>query len=92
MEKGHEIRLNNREELYLTGVSHVESFDEKEVILETVMGILILKGEELSIKQLNLDEGNVSIDGTVKSLQYAEEGLMRDMKNKSKGILSRMFG
>lgn len=91
-EKDHEIKLNNREELKMTGVSHVESFDEKEIILETCLGVLVIKGEELSIKQLNLEDGNVAIDGMVKSLCYAEEGLLKDMKNKSKGLLNRMFG
>lgn len=91
-DKSHELKLSNREQISLTGVSHVESFDEKEVILQTNLGVLVIKGEELSIQQLNLEDGNVAIEGMIKSLNYAEEGLLKDMKNKSKGILGRMFG
>jgi len=91
-EKSHEINMNNRESLNITGVSHVGSFDEHEVVLETNMGVLVIKGRDLAITQLNLDEGNLSVEGLVKCLDYAEEGLLKDMKNRSKGVLGKIFG
>lgn len=91
-ERPHQINMNNREDLAITGVSHVASFDEKEVILETSLGILIIKGRDLSIKQLNLDNGELAVEGMVKCLEYGEEGLLKDMKNKSKGLIGRIFG
>lgn len=88
----HAIQLDNREQLLISGVLHVESFDDKEIVLETCMGLLVLRGEGLAIKQLNLDEGKLDIQGLLKSFIYAEEGSLQDMKSRSKNILSRMFG
>ena len=91
-ERPHELNMSNRESLNITGVSHVGSFDEHEVVLETSLGILIIKGRELAITQLNLDDGKLAVEGVVKSLEYAEEGLLKDMKNRSKGLIGKIFG
>ena len=87
----HALRLDNREALLLTGVEHVESFDDKEIVLETCMGILILKGEDLAVKQLNLEDGKLDITGFFKSLAYVEENSLREMRTRSKNLLQRMF-
>ncbi|MFZ3130875.1 MAG: YabP/YqfC family sporulation protein, partial [Desulfosporosinus sp.] len=55
--KGHRLVMENREQIALTGVQKVQSFDPKEIVLETELGILSIKGELLSIKLLNLEEG-----------------------------------
>lgn len=62
--------MDNREFLSLTGVSKVQSFDPKEIILETVQGMLNIKGEKLGIKHLDLKEGLVEIEGFVEGLVY----------------------
>jgi sporulation protein YabP len=68
--KGHRLVMENRETLALTGVKKVQSFDPKEIILETELGILSIKGDQLGIKQLNLEESMVDVHGYVSALIY----------------------
>lgn len=67
----HTLQMNNREQLMVTGVLGVESFDDAQIIMETDMGMLTLKGEDLSIKQLDLETGRFAVEGFVNSLVYA---------------------
>ncbi|SNX54032.1 sporulation protein YabP [Thermoanaerobacterium sp. RBIITD] len=86
--KQQNITIQNREKMQVTGVDNVVSFDDELVILETALGLLTIKGQDLHINKLNLDEGNVSIDGELVSLTYSDRsGIM----GKSGGFLSRMF-
>lgn len=89
MEDVQSIKLTNREQLELTGVVHVDSFDDDEVILETKMGALVIKGQNLNINELNLESGKVKIQGAVGSLQYFDES--KNLKNRGKGILDRLL-
>lgn len=74
MDKGngkiHRLAMDNREFLSLSGVSKVQSFDPKEILLETILGVLSIKGEKLSIKHLDLKEGQVEVEGQVDALIY----------------------
>jgi len=69
----HSIEVNNRKSIKITGVRHVDSYDDKEVVLKTSMGDLIIKGTELNISNLNLEDGNLQVIGLVESFLYAEE-------------------
>ncbi|WP_407305892.1 sporulation protein YabP [Desulfosporosinus sp. SB140] len=82
--KGHRLVMENRETIALTGVKKVQSFDPKEIILETELGILSIKGDQLGIKQLNLEESMVDLQGHVSALIYhrntggsSRQGLMQ---------------
>lgn len=86
--KPQNISVQNREKMQITGVDNVVSFDDETVVLETSMGILTIKGQELHINKLNLDDGNVSIDGELISIVYSDRGRLM---GKSGGFLSRMF-
>lgn len=68
--KGHRLVMENREQIALTGVHKVQSFDPKEIILETELGILSIKGDQLGIKLLNLEEGLVDLQGHIGALIY----------------------
>lgn len=81
----HQVTLIDRESMVVEGVINLGSFDEHEIIMETELGVLAVKGNELNIKNLNLEQGCIQIEGIVKSLVY-EEG----NKNK-KGLLERLF-
>ena len=87
----HNISLLDREFLEIDGVNHVESFDDEQVVLATKLGILDIKGENLHIKLLNLDQGKLTMEGTIKSLSYQEEGKVKVAKGKGKGLLSRIL-
>lgn len=86
--KPHNVSIENREKMSITGVVNVISFDEESVIVETEMGILTVRGQGLHINKLNLDEGQVSLDGEIINLNYSEKG---GFVSKSGGFISRMF-
>lgn len=81
------IVLENREKLNITGVLDVLSFDDQIVILETELGLLTVKGENLRINKLSLDSSEVTIDGTIYQLAYSE----KDSMEKSGGFLGKIF-
>lgn len=84
----HNIILENRRKLSVSGIEEVESFNEEEIVLRTsVHGILVIKGEELHINRLNVDSGDVNITGTVSSMDYIDES----QKAKGTGILQRLL-
>lgn len=70
----HNIIIENRERTAITGVLDVISFDEDIVVAETEMGVLIIKGENLHVNSLNLEKGDMKLDGTIFSMNYEEKG------------------
>ena len=70
---GHHLVLEERESLTVSGVEEVESFDENTIVMVTVQGVLIVRGEELHIEKLSLDGGDLKVEGMVESLTYEED-------------------
>lgn len=68
----HKLQLSGRQNLTMTGVTEVVSFEENAVVLQTSMGTLIVQGQGLQLKTLSLDGGQVAVDGTVSALIYEE--------------------
>ena len=68
----HKLTLNQREDLTLTGVTEVVSFDEDAVVLKTHLGTLTVLGDNLVLKTLSVEGGQVAVSGHVSSLQYEE--------------------
>ncbi|WP_066634318.1 sporulation protein YabP [Desulfolucanica intricata] len=85
------ILLTDRKHLALEGVQHVGSFDEREICLDTNMGFLLLKGEDLHITQLNLDSGRLVVEGYISSMEFQDGRSAKGMKAKGKGVLSRIL-
>jgi sporulation protein YabP len=83
----HQLTLMNRSQLAVEGVINLGSYDQEQIILETGSGILEVKGDKLHILQLNLDQGKVTVDGSVYSLVYTDE----DAIKKGKGFLGRLI-
>ena len=81
------IILENRKKLSISGVLDVLSFDDQIVILETDLGMLTVKGEDLRINKLSLDSTEVIIDGNINSLTYSQK---QDGKS-SGGLLNKIF-
>ena len=82
------IILENREKLSISGVLDVLSFDDQIVILETELGLLTVKGENLRINKLSLDTSEVIVGGEIFGLNYSE----KDTERKSGGgILGKIF-
>ncbi|WP_239618999.1 sporulation protein YabP [Cohnella mopanensis] len=85
--KQQEVRMLNRKSLDISGVSNVESFDNEEFLLETECGFLTVRGQNLHMKNLSLDQKFVSIEGTIHSLVYLDGSTV----NKSKGLFGKLF-
>lgn len=68
----HKLQLNERRQLTMTGVTEVVSFEDTAVVLQTSLGTLIVQGQELQLKTLSLEGGQVAVDGTVSALIYQE--------------------
>lgn len=81
------VILENREKLSISGVLDVLSFDDQIVILETELGLLTVKGEDLRINKLSLDTSDVIIDGNINNLSYSE----KDVQEKSGGFFNKIF-
>ena len=81
------IILENREKLTLSGVRDVLSFDDQIVIVETELGLLTIKGQNLKITKLSIDTGDVVVEGDILNLGYSEKTL--DKKGTS--IMNKLF-
>ena len=82
----HRIVLEDREQLTISGVEEVESFDESSILLTTAQGGLEIQGEGLHIEKLSLDGGDLKVEGQVSALIYQNERRERG------GLLSRLLG
>ena len=67
--------LENRNKLSISGVLDVLSFDDQIVIVETDLGLLTVKGENLRINKLSIDTSEVIIEGDISSLSYSQKDL-----------------
>ena len=68
----HRLQLNERKALTMTGVTEVVSFDEMNVVVQTSLGLLIVQGQQLQLKNLSLEGGQVAVEGTISALSYEE--------------------
>lgn len=68
----HKLTLNQRKSLTMDGVTEVVSFDDTAVILRTALGVLSVHGQELQLKTLSVEGGQVAVEGTVSALVYEE--------------------
>ena len=84
----HNVILENRKKISVSGVDDVESFNEEEIILHTQdQGVLVVKGGGLHINKLNVDSGDVNITGEINSMEY----LAVSLKSKGSGFFGKMF-
>lgn len=81
----HNLILKERKSLNISGVLDVDSFDDNAVVAYTDLGELTIKGSNLHISKINLDSGDLELDGEVYALEYAED------RPAEKGFLSKLF-
>lgn len=84
LKKPHNLILDSRKKLSLSGVNDVSGFNEETVSLTTEMGGLVIRGSNLHISKLNLDTGEVEIEGMINSLQYIQS-------RQNKSFMQRIF-
>lgn len=84
----HGITIVERKNIVVTGVKKIENFDNEEFLMETSMGMLEIKGNDLELIKLDTLQGTVSIKGIITSFNYIED---LKIKNKENSIFSRLF-
>ena len=68
----HALKLDERKKLTMTGVTEVVSFDETAVVLQTGLGVLMVHGQGLQLKELSVEGGQTCVEGTISALVYEE--------------------
>ena len=81
----HQLTLNQRNNLTMTGVTEVVSFDENAVVVHTDLGTLTVQGQQLQLKTLSVEGGQIAVEGSIASLQYEEP-------RQKGGWVHRLFG
>ena len=86
----HNAILNDRKHLVLSGVLDVEKFDENAVVLYTELGKLCVKGRDLNLMKLDINDlsGEIVIEGNIDALEY-DKGKIR---KKNESIISKLLG
>lgn len=83
----HSVSLLEKKTLVITGVKKIDTFDKLHFILDTTMGIMVIKGEELELIKLDTLSGNVTIKGNINSIEYVVD----NKKSNDEGFISRLF-
>ena len=69
----HSVILQDRSSLELSGVTDVDSFDENEISLYTTLGEMVIRGKALHVNAMNVDTGDMQIDGDIRSIVYGDK-------------------
>ncbi|MDF2566817.1 MAG: sporulation protein YabP [Oscillospiraceae bacterium] len=81
----HNVIMEDRKNLSVSGVSDIDRFDEQTIVVFTDMGELTIKGYDLHINKLNVDTGELTVEGDIYSLMYS------DQEKKSTGLFTKIF-
>ena len=84
----HRLTLNNRDRGNLTGILDVISFNESQIVLDTDMGLLTIRGKDLHVSRLSLEKGEIDIEGRTDSFTYSSNESIRQA---GQSFLSRLF-
>ena len=83
---GQNIVLKDRKRLEISGIKKIESLNYEEFLIDTKLGMLFVKGKELEMQQLDVDNGNLWISGTINLIQYIEA-----TKKEKTGFFGKVF-
>lgn len=82
----HEVFISTREKMNISGVKEILNFDDTSVNLKTVCGDLSIEGSDLHITVLNVERGEVEMNGKISSLYYYDNS-----EGDKRSLLSRIF-
>lgn len=80
------IIIENREKITISGVTDVHSFDDEIVLAQTDLGILTIKGDDLKMNKLNLDNNELIVEGQIMAVAYSDIN-----QAKKSGFMSKLF-
>jgi len=82
----HNIIIENRKNITVSGVMDIDSFDEENVIVFTELGELAIRGANLHINKIDVNAGDLTMEGEIESLSYSESA-----PRKGSGFFSKLF-
>lgn len=80
------IYLKDKKQLEITGIKKIESLNSEEFLIDTSLGMLLVRGSDLQMTQLDIDKGNLWISGTINLIEYLE-----NTKKEKTGFFSKVF-
>ena len=83
--RGHKVVMTDRKSMLVTDVIDVDSFNLTEILLETGQGTILVKGNDIHVKRLNLERGEADIEGKFDSILYTKD------KGKNDSLIKRKF-
>ncbi len=83
----HTVNIYDRKTISLSGIKKINNFDENEFFIESIMGPIIIKGEQLELIKIDTFKGNLNIKGKIVSINYLED----NKKMKTDNIMARLF-
>ena len=86
--KSHKVLLVNRKTGAFSGVVDVLSFDVSEILLETELGMLLIKGHDLHVNSLSLEKGEIDVEGRIDALTYSD---VKTAGKQTGTLLGRLF-
>ena len=78
----HQLILQDRRSLHISGVSEVERFDDETVILRTSQGTLTVCGRQLQVQRLSVESGDLTVEGILDAFSYADTHIKRSKLGK----------
>ena len=83
----HSIKIIDRGSIFISGTKKVNNFNDTEFSINTVMGFLNIKGNNLELIKLDTNDGNICIKGKINSISYIDG----NTKDKEEGLFSKLF-
>ena len=83
--QSHNITIDNRNKIIITGITEVTSYDSNTIVASSSVGDLIVQGNKLHIGNFDRAQGKLSVDGSLDAVQYV------DVRPKSESLFSRLF-
>ena len=84
----HEINLLNRYKLSITGINKINSLNNEEFIIDTIQGNLLIRGSDLKMQQLDIDKGQIWIEGKIDTIEYLDK---EEKKKEKEGFFKKIF-
>lgn len=82
----HNIIMENRGRISISGVEDVETFNEEKIVLLTQMGMLSIDGSTLHINSLSVESGEMLVEGEINAITYSDDG-----SSSKTGFFARLF-
>ncbi len=83
----HNVQIIDRKTIQMNGIKKIENFNKEEFLLQSVMGYILVKGDELELMKLDTSGGNIYIKGRIDSINYFDE----EKKKHRESLISRLF-